>query len=251
MTASSTAIAKVIGTALIVSEDPEATRQVTEAMEELALSVEVCGKLSDALERVKRKKLEVTVIDFSLGKQGAIFLEQVRSSPSNRTAITFAITENSAQTAQALKAGSSFALQRPLTRESIRHTLQAAYGLIVRERRRYFRYPVSVPFAGSRKGESEIFGKTINVSERGVALKTTTPLTAGSEVAVEFTLLDPPLPVSVDCKVCWNNEKGEAGLQFLFVASELSSDLQVWLAKRLEEQLPDLVTQRFQSPPRS
>ena len=88
---------------------------------------------------------------------------------SNRTAVAFAITSSSVETAYALKAGSSFALDRPLTFESLRHTLQAAYGMIVRERRCYFRYPISVPAAASKKGELEIFGETVNVSERGVA----------------------------------------------------------------------------------
>jgi len=171
----------------------------------------------------------------------------VRASASNRTAITFAVTNNSAQTAAALKGGSAFTLQKPLTIEAIRHTFKAAYGLIVRERRRYFRYPISVPAAATRKGESEIFGKTINISEKGMALSTSTPLATGTELKIQFTLPDPRLDLTADCKVCWNNDKGQAGLLFVFIASNLASDLQSWLARRLEEQLPDVVTQRFQS----
>jgi hypothetical protein len=56
-----TSTAKLIGTALIVSEDAVATRQLAEAMQELALSVEVCIKVSDVLDRVNRSKLEVAV----------------------------------------------------------------------------------------------------------------------------------------------------------------------------------------------
>ena len=238
---------KLIGTALIVSEDAVVTRQLTEAMQELALSVEVCVKVSsDVLDRVNRSKLEVAVIDFSLGSQATLFLQQVRGSASNRTAITFAITSSSAETAYVLKAGSSFALEKPLTPDSIRHTLKAAYGLIIRERRRYFRYPISVPATASRKGESEIFGRTVNISERGVALSTSAPLMPGTEVTIQFTLTNPQLAVTADCKVCWHNDKGQSGLLFLFLSSNLSSELQAWLARRLEEQLPDPVTQRFQ-----
>jgi len=61
--------ARLIGTALIVSEDAVTTRQLAEAMQELALSVEACIKVSDALDRVNHSKLEVVVIDFSLGNQ--------------------------------------------------------------------------------------------------------------------------------------------------------------------------------------
>jgi len=247
MTDSSTS--KLIGKALIVSEDAAGARLLSEAMEELALSVEVCGKIADALGRVDQSKLEVAVIDLSLGNQAILFLERVRASASNRTAITFAITNNSAETAAALKGGSAFTLQKPLTIESIRHTFKAAYGLIVRERRRYFRYPISVPAAATRKGQSEIFGKTINISEKGMALSTSTPLTPGAELKIQFSL-DPRLDLTADCKVCWHDGKGQAGLMFVFMASNLASELQAWLARKLEEQLPDAVTRRFQSSPR-
>jgi ActR/RegA family two-component response regulator len=241
-----TSSGKLIGKALVVSEDAVATRQLAEALQELALSVEVCIKVPDALDRLQHSKLEVAVIDFALGNQAGLVLQQVRSSASNRTAVTFAITGSSAETAYALKTGSSFALERPLTFDSIRHTLQAAYGLIVRERRRYFRYPISVPAAARRKGDSEIFGKTVNISENGMAFIGSTPLMPGTEVTTQFTVTKPQLAITAECKVCWTNDKGQSGLSFLFLPSNLRSDLQAWLARKLEEQLPDPVTRRFQ-----
>ena len=241
-----TSAAKLIGTALIVSEDAVGVRQLAEAMQDLALSVEVCTGVSDALDRVNHTKLEAVVVDFSLGDQAMQLLQQVRDSASNRTAVTFAVTSSSAETGDALRAGSSFALERPLTPDSIRHTLNAAYGLIVRERRRYFRHPVSVPAVASKKGEPEIFGRTVNISERGMALRSATPLTPGAEVTVQFTLPKPHLAVTAECKVCWSNDKGQSGLSYMFLPSNLSSGLQAWLARRLEEQLPDPVTRRFQ-----
>jgi CheY-like chemotaxis protein len=100
--------AKLIGSALIVSDDAMATRHLTEALQELALSVEVCIKVAAGLDRVERTKLEVGVIDFGLGDMAPFFLEKMRASASNRTAVTFAITSGSAETARALKAGSTF-----------------------------------------------------------------------------------------------------------------------------------------------
>ncbi len=241
-----TSTGKLIGKALVVSEDAVATRQLAEALQELALSVEVCIKVPDALDRINHGKLEVVVIDFSLGNQARLVLQQVRGSASNRTAVTFAITGNSAETGYALKAGSSFALERPLTFDSIRHTLQAAYGLIVRERRRYFRYPISVPAAARRKGEPEIFGRTVNISENGMAFGGSSPLIPGTEVTTQFTVTNPQLAMTAECRVCWTNDKGQSGLSFLLLPSNLSSELQAWLARKLEEQLPDPVTRRFQ-----
>ena len=236
---------KQLGKVLMVSLDPVATRQITEAMRQLAMDVEVCVAVTAASERLSRRKFDAVVVDLSLGGEAAVYLEQVRSFPSSRTAVIFALTSGSPETARALKYGASFVLQRPLTQDSIKHTLKVAYGLILRERRRYFRYPIAVPAVLLRKGEPEVFGRTVDVSERGMAFSATTALPTGSEATAQFTLPDPPLQITAQSKVCWNNAKGEAGLSFLFLPFDLASGLQAWLAQRLEEQLPQAVTNKF------
>ena len=235
----------LVGTVLLVSRDAIASRQLTNAMQQLAMSVEVCVDISAAADRMSRRKFEGVIIDLALGGQGIVCLEHVRASASNRTAVTFTLTSSSQETAQALNAGSSFVLQRPLTSESIGHTLKIAYGLIMRERRRYFRYPVAVPVVLNRKTAPEVFGQTVNISERGMALSTLTPLAPGSEATVQFTLPDPLVRITAESKVCWNNEKGEVGLSFHFLPFDCASQLQSWLAQKLEQQLPQLVTNKF------
>jgi len=66
------------------------------------------------------------------------------------------VKNTSPKISYALKLGSSFALERPITFDSLRNTLQAAYGMIVRERRRYFRYPISVPAAVSKRSPKRL-----------------------------------------------------------------------------------------------
>jgi len=200
-----------------------------------------------ALDRIGREKFEAVVVDLAIGNPVSGFLQQIRQSASNRTAVVFAITSNSDETTDALKQGFRFVLERPLTPESIGHTLKVAYGLIVRERRRYFRYPVVVPVVLNRKAAPEVYGRTVNVSECGMALSTSTPLPPGLEGTAQFTLPDLPLQVTAESRVCWNNAKGEAGLSFLFMPFDIASELQAWLAGKLEEQLPDTVTDRFRT----
>ena len=238
-----------VGTVLLVSRDEIATRQVTDAMQQLGVSVEVCVDISAAADRLSRHKFEGVVIDLALGdqglvNQGLVCLEHVRASASNRTAVIFTLTSSSEETAHALKAGSSFVLQRPLTSESISNTLKVAYGFIVRERRRYFRYPAVVPVVLNRKMAAPVFGQTVNISERGMALRTLTPLAPGSEATVQFTLPDSLLRITAESRVCWNNEKGEVGLSFHFLPFDCASQLQSWLARKLEKQLPQLVTDK-------
>lgn len=237
--------ARQLGSVLLVSRDGPANRLITDALEASALSVEVSAEVSDALDRLSHRKFEALVVDFSLADQASACLQQIRSSALNRTAIAFAVTSSSDETARALKQGFSFVFERPLTADSVSHTLRVAYGLIVRERRRYFRFPVCVPAVLSRKAESEVYARTLNISECGVALSTSVPLVPGSEGTVQFTLPDPSLRISADAKICWNNEDGEAGLSFLFLPFDQASELQAWLARKLEEQLPPQVVEKF------
>jgi CheY-like chemotaxis protein len=234
-----------VGTVLLISSDAAAIDQITDALRGHALSVEASIHISAALDRLSRRKFEAVVVDLSIGEQANDFLRQLRTSASNKTAVTFAISSNSDETARALKQGFSFALERPLTPESISHTLKVAYGLIVRERRRYFRYPIEVSVVLSPRTTSEVYGRTMNVSERGMALRTSIPLAQGLEGAAQFTLPELPLRITAEFKVCWNNAKGEAGLSFLSMPFDAASALQGWLAQKLEQELPQLVAEKF------
>jgi DNA-binding NarL/FixJ family response regulator len=234
-----------VGSVLVISRDGAASGQISDVLQGHALSVETTVDISTALDRLSRRKFESVIVDLSIGEQANNFLPRMRASASNRTSVTFAVTSSSDETASALKQGFSFALERPLTPESITHTIKVAYGLIVRERRRYFRYPVAVPVVLNGKRASEIYGRTLNVSERGMALTTASPLALGSEGTIQFTLPDPTLGVTADFRVCWNNLKGQAGLSFLFMPFDIASELQAWLARKLEEQLPQTVADRF------
>jgi CheY-like chemotaxis protein len=234
-----------VGTVLIISRDDIASQQISDVLQEHALSPEISFDISSALDRLARHKYEALVVDLFLGTQVGACLEQIRISASNRTAVTFAISSSEDDIGDALKQGFNFVLERPLSHDSISHTLKVAYGLIVRERRRYFRFPVSVPVVLNRKTAPEVYGRTINISERGVALRASIPLDPGSEGTAQFTLPDPPLAITAESRVCWSNEKGEVGLSFLFLPFDLASELQAWLAQKLEEEIPQLVADKF------
>jgi ActR/RegA family two-component response regulator len=236
-------------TAIILCEDAGITSLLIEVMEEFGLSVQTCVRASTALYWITRRKLDLSIIDFSMGHEARVVLDTIRASASNKTSVTFAITTGSEDTARALKLGSHFALERPLTADSIRNTLKAAYGLILRERRRYFRCAVRVPAVVVQKGAAEMFGTILNVSENGIAFSTSNAPGPGAECTVNFQLPDPEVSVSALCKVCWSNDKGEVGLAFQLLSFKVRSELQAWLSRRLEEQLPDFVSQKFRPNP--
>src|ERR1035437_2515946 len=118
-----------IADALLVSNDLVTIKQLSESMQQLAISSEVCVEVPAALVLLNHRKFEVVIVDLQLGGQANAVLEQIRRSPSNRTAVIFTVSDSDAETVSAFKAGSNFALRRPLSLTSIGRSLKVAYGL--------------------------------------------------------------------------------------------------------------------------
>jgi hypothetical protein len=234
-----------VGAALLVCDDPAVIAQFHTALQQFGISLDICRKPDAAVGLLGTRKFEAIIVDFGLGEQAASVLHQVGSSPANRTAVTFALGGATGDAASVFKAGSRFVLQRPLSAESINRTLTAAFGLIVRERRRYFRYPVVLPASIQRRDAAPIPCQTANVSEGGMAITTQVTLPRGLEGIVRFKLPGRDLQFSAESRICWYNEQGQAGVQFLVLAADQKEQLQDWLSHRLEETLPPAVAERF------
>jgi hypothetical protein len=235
-----------ICSALLVSKDAATIKPISDSMQQLAISVEVCSEVSIAPCLLNRRKFGATIVDLSVGVQARAFLQKVRHSPSNRTSVMFAISDSDAETAIALKEGSNFVLRRPLTVSSVNQNLRAAYGLILREHRRYFRCPVEVPVTLGRLGMTEIRAHAVNISEGGIAIMTSALLKPGMVVRVEWTLPGCAFPFAADSTICWCRE-GHMGLQFISLSAETRAKLHGWLSRTLEESLPESVASKFRA----
>jgi diguanylate cyclase (GGDEF)-like protein/PAS domain S-box-containing protein len=235
-----------IGLALLVSADPVTIQQFSLALRELSISPDACQDGESAALLLKRRKFDAVIVDLKLGNQSGLILDEVRLSPSNRTAVTFGIGDNGAAGTAAFRKKSQFVFERPLSAESIRKTLKPAYGLILRERRRYYRCPVSTPVIIRKDNGHDILCNSVNISGGGMALNTGVPLVAGEEVGVEFTLPDHKAPVLATATICWM-KTGHIGLRFVSLSQEHKSELQVWLSEKLEQILPEFVAEQFRN----
>jgi len=81
-----------MGCVLLLCADPATIQQLAEGMQQLAIATEVCVEVNMALRLLNRKKFEAVIVDFGL-TQADELLEQIHLSPSNRTAVTFAIAD--------------------------------------------------------------------------------------------------------------------------------------------------------------
>jgi len=231
-----------IGHTLLISADPVTIQQFSHALEELSISPDVCQDLTAAVSLLNRRKFDAVVVDLQL-EEAVLIVNAVRLSPSNRTAVTFAISASDAK-GTAFRSKTAFVFERPLSAKSIGSTLRPAYGLILRERRRYFRCPLAISAVILRRSKPEIRCNSVNISEGGMALSTIIPLSTGEKVHLQFTLPGHEVPFLAECTICWL-KTGHIGLRFVSLSQEHKSELQGWLSGRLEEMLPEIVAGKF------
>jgi len=243
---SSPGIKAAMARMLLICKDSAAIQQVAEGTQQFAIATEVCNEVSMALRLLNRQRFEAVVVDFGLDPAGEI-LEQVRLSPSNRTAVTFAIagpTKSDSLQVQPNQVQPNFWIERPLSASTVGRTLKAAFGLIVRERRRSFRCPVTFPAAILANGK-ERNCQVVNISESGMAIAESGSLKPGGMLRVVFTLPGQVDPFTFESEVCWFDEKGRAGLRLVIMPPDQKSTLQQWLAAKLEECMPEEVAVQF------
>jgi CheY-like chemotaxis protein len=234
-----------IALALLASADPVTIQQFSHALQELSISPDVCQEVPASIHLLNHRKFDAVIVDLQLGEQCGLILDEVHLSPSNRTAVTFAISGCDAE-GTAFRKRSEFVFERPLSTQSIRNTLKLAYGLILRDRRRYFRCPISIPVTILRQSMPEVRCYSVNISGGGMAVNTSDPLSPGEDVQVQFTLPDHKVPFVAESRICWW-KTGHLGIRFVSLSPEHESELQNWLSQKLQETLPEFVAGKFQS----
>src|ERR1039457_607164 len=206
-----------IALALLVSADPVTIQQFNHALKELSISFDVCQDAANAVLLLERRKFDAGIVELQLGEQSGMILDEARLSPSNRTAGMFGISDNDAEVTSTCRKKSQFVFERPLSPQSIRSTLKPAYGLILRERRRYFRCPISIPVSILTRNR-EVRCHSVNISEGGMAVSTTVPLSAGEDVQVQFTLPGHKILLA-ESRICWL-KTGLLGIRFVSLSPE-------------------------------
>ena len=231
--------------ALLVSDDPVTIERFSLALRELSISPDVCQEAAGAVHLLSRRKFDAVIVDLQLREQSGVIMDEVRLSASNRTAVTFAISGGDVDATAAFRKRTGFVFERPLSTQSIRSVLKPAYGLILRERRRYFRCPISNPVTIVRRNMPEVRCQSVNISEGGMAVSTSVPLNAGEPVQVQFSIPGHKVPFVAESTICWL-KTGHLGVRFVSLSPERKSELQEWLSRKLEEALPESIARQFQ-----
>jgi CheY-like chemotaxis protein len=220
---------------LLLSGDSDVVRVLRPTLEKLSIAVEICQDAEQASEILISEKFDAVIIDCDDLRGGLDVLQCLRSTPSNRNSVAFAVLNGKKTTTQeAFGMGVNFVLQKPISTLNASRCFHAALGFMERERRRYFRHPVKM-LVKVVLDERELKATSTNISERGIALMLHQAIPKNANPRLQFTLPETKIALEIETEVAWADLKGHAGLRFLKVPQSSQELLEKWLSERIEK----------------
>ena len=216
--------------ALLVTLDPWLASTFTSLSGELGVHTQLSSSLTDVPDEVGSMKFEVVLIDFDTLLDPLQILAAVRESRSNKDALVFAVATAAIQKQQAFQQGAHFVFQRPLMAMEIRRALRNAYDRMVGERRRCFRCTVELSVVLTHGISGPRFEcSSMNISSRGMAIKSESQLMPGDRLFVGLRLPDGGFTVEGTGVVIWADKHGKIGLSLQYGTPEMQAQLDSWL----------------------
>lgn len=223
---------------LLLSRDPELVRVIRPTLEKLSIGVEICREARSGAGILAADKFDAVIVDCDDLNGGLSLLQSLRKTPSNKNSVAFAILNGKETTTkEAFDYGANFVLQKPISALNASRCFHAALNFMVKERRRYFRYPVEMKVKIVH-GDQSAGAISTNLSESGIALVLSDPLPKGAKPRLQFSLPETDMQFEVEAEIVWADGKGRAGLRFHNVPQRSQELLENWLDDRLEEELP-------------
>ena len=221
--------------ALVYSPESETLSELRRVFGMVGLGMELAPDCPTTLERFREEHFDCVFVDCESAPQDMV--AQLRLDPLGRSMAIFALVSNRHSMRRAYQEGATFALDKPLTHERTLRCIRAAYGLVVGERRRYYRHPLSVTVQLRVPEGPEMSAMMINLSSGGMCVRLTRPLSERSRVKFEFPLPDSDDRFRGGCELLWL--KGlEAGFKFTQLARGAKESLEEWLALQMHMEVP-------------
>jgi CheY-like chemotaxis protein len=223
---------------LVLSQDTELVRVIRPTLEKLSIDVEVCHEARAGADILITDKFDAVIVDCDDLSGGLAVLEGLRTTPSNKNSVAFAVLNGKRTTMQqAFGMGANFVLQKPISLLNASRCFHAALNFMIKERRRYFRQPVKMLVQLVFDGKT-LNATSTNISEGGLALMLREAPPKGASPRLKFSLPDTKINMEVEAEVAWVDVKGLAGFRFHNVPPSSQAQLEKWLDDRLEQEFP-------------
>jgi len=223
---------------LILSEDPELVRVIRPTLEKLSIDVEICHEARAGADILITDKFDAVIVDCDDLSGGLAVLQGLRSTPSNKNSVAFAVLNGKRTTMQdAFGMGANFVLQKPISTLNASRCFHAALNFMIKERRRYFRQPVKMLVKVIYEGKT-LNATSTNISEGGIAVMLREAPPKGAAPHLKFSLPNTNIHMDVEAEVAWVDVKGCAGFRFHDVPRSSQEQLERWLDDQIEQEFP-------------
>jgi c-di-GMP-binding flagellar brake protein YcgR len=136
---------------------------------------------------------------------------------------------------EAFEMGAHFVIYKPITSERVKRTLNAAHGLMMREKRQHFRHPARTP-AMLRIGQRSLTVEVYDLSQHGALIHAGTPLKKEQPVQLTFTLPETSFELEVGARVTRSDSHGKTGVRFESLTEGSQTRLLQWAVQRSTEE---------------
>lgn len=228
---------------LLLSGDLALLNVIRHVCDEAGISLQLATDASETEEMLRSSKFDGFIADCDDIPEGAAVVQNLRKGASNRSAVVFVIRGGNGITVRsAFEIGANFVLDKPVNIERATRCIRAAHGLLVRERRRYFRVPVDIPVELTFSDGNVIAATIANLSEGGMSIRSPQPVPGRTSVKIAFTLPETTTRLEIKGEVSWMlGSADRCGIHFIYMSDASQRDLTMWLNSELQRVDPVLL----------
>jgi CheY-like chemotaxis protein len=212
--------------AVVVSYDTAVLGVISSCLNELGIAAVCYPDRDSAIALLQKQKIDAFIVDQEQDPQLSV-LEQMRNSSSGRGAVGFAVVSRTSDGQASRRA--DFVITKPVTPAQVARTLRAAYGMMLKERRRYSRHSVRCEAVLSDATGRKCLARTTNISQTGIAMECEVSLPPGALVQLQVTLPRNSSASKFECRVIWSAADGKAGLTFTHMSARDRERLTEWI----------------------
>jgi len=216
--------------ALVVARDTAvATESLATMLRSQGLDVTCVPNAAEALARIPENAPDLVFSELDDAGDAAWLLDSVRPANGAASLLSVLVLNDESERAAAFQLGAHFVLYQPVSLPQVRSVLLATKSLMSRERRRTTRVPIQIPVTLAWQGAENVEGILLDVSETGMDVLISQPVSNFTELAFRFSLPERLAPVEGRGTVAWTRSTGESGVRFENLSEDAHIALNSWL----------------------
>jgi CheY-like chemotaxis protein len=223
---------------ILVVDDEAAVCKVLKAMlESLGMETVAHTDSQEAARSTEAERFDCVILDARMPNLDGFELSQlIRKTQLNKDVPIVMITGIGDVEAmrRGFKAGVTFFLNKPTTREKLHALFRATKGAIMQERRRHLRVPYSTTVT-CRLENKRFLATSLNIGERGMQLEASGGVPVGGILELQFTLPGVPRPLKVHARVVRKEPPDRTTLEFLELSASEQGAIQAYVYEGVGE----------------